>query len=119
MRRRLRPAGLVNYIFGQQSLAIMLTIIERILELDESALADIRVRIFDFLASRATESFTMRQLIEKVEGLPDNRRLLQPMMNVLFQYDLVEFDYNTKCYKYKESEHSRKLKNYINFLKAL
>ena len=97
----------------------MLTIIERILELDESALADIRIRIFDFLASRATEAFTMRQLIELIEGLPDNRRLLQPMMNVLFQYDLVEFDYNTKCYKYKESSYSTKLKNYINFLKAM
>ncbi len=98
-----------------------LTIIEKILNdqvLDKSALVDTRVKIFEFLAINPDKGYTMRQLIEAL-GLPDNRRLLQPMMNVLFQYNTVNFDYNSKTYRYHDSNESKILKNYINLLRAM
>ena len=99
----------------------MLTIIEKILNsehLDQSALADIRLRMFALMAANPTKAYTMRCFIQEL-GLPDNRRLLQPMMNVLFQYNLANFDYNSKAYSYKDSPESRQLLAYITMLKAM
>lgn len=97
----------------------MQTVIEKILKsMDKSDLLDMRVRMFDFMASTPDMVYTMRQLIVLL-GLPDNRRLLGPMMNVLFQYNLTSFDYNAKTYCYKDSPESRQLIGYINMLKAM
>ena len=99
----------------------MQTILEQLLGAasappDPTVLTDPRVQVFSILANNPATSFSIGELSKMVKV---DRRKLQVMMNMLFQHDLLNHDFNTRTYKYKDCDVSHRLKNQIEMLRAL
>jgi hypothetical protein len=92
---------------------------------EKSDLFDIRIQIFMVLYENPDKKFTIGDLAEEINKrgmlciIPSRKEKLGLLLNIMYVYDLVVYDFPTRTYAYKYSETSNILKNNIELLKAL